>query len=234
MYKQGIYKETDRMSDLICDNYPMLLVMSRFGISLGFGEKTIGEVCRLNNVDTFTFLSVVNFLIEDSPIVTEDVLRKLSLETLIKYLHNAHDYFLNFRLPHIRRKLTDAISSCPGDVAFVISKYFDEYAEEVNKHMSYEEHTVFTYVSSLLKGEKDDKYNIAIFRKRHDQIEAKITELKYILIRYYPGESSHILNSVLFVIFATEEDLTTHTSVEDFLFVPAIMIYEELSSQGDK
>ena len=39
------------MSDLICENYPMVLVMSRFGIALGFGEKNIGEVCRQNGVD---------------------------------------------------------------------------------------------------------------------------------------------------------------------------------------
>ena len=32
MYKLGRYKQTDRMSDLICENYPMLLVISRFGI----------------------------------------------------------------------------------------------------------------------------------------------------------------------------------------------------------
>ena len=45
MYKNGKYRETDKMSDLICENYPMVLVMSRFGIALGFGEKNIGEVC---------------------------------------------------------------------------------------------------------------------------------------------------------------------------------------------
>ena len=39
MYKNGKYRETDKMSDLICENYPMVLVMSRFGIALGFGEK---------------------------------------------------------------------------------------------------------------------------------------------------------------------------------------------------
>ena len=32
MYKNGMYRETDKMSDLICENYPMVLVMSRFGI----------------------------------------------------------------------------------------------------------------------------------------------------------------------------------------------------------
>ena len=51
MYKNGMYRETDKMSDLICENYPMVLVMSRFGIALGFGEKNIGEVCRQNGVD---------------------------------------------------------------------------------------------------------------------------------------------------------------------------------------
>lgn len=60
-----MYRETDKMSDLICENYPMVLVMSRFGIALGFGEKNIGEVCRQNGVDACTFLTVVNFLVEE-------------------------------------------------------------------------------------------------------------------------------------------------------------------------
>jgi regulator of cell morphogenesis and NO signaling len=174
------------MSDLICDNYPMVLVMSRFGIALGFGEKNIGEVCRMSGVDPYTFLTVVNFL-ADEDITPEHDVRKLSVDDLIKYLHNAHDYFLNFRFPHIRRKLVEAISNCPDDVAFVIRRFFDEYAEEVNKHMQYEERVVFPYVKGLLKGERNDKYNISIFRKRHDQVEMKITELKNILIKYYPG-----------------------------------------------
>ena len=29
MYKNGMYRETDKMSDLICENYPMVLVMSK-------------------------------------------------------------------------------------------------------------------------------------------------------------------------------------------------------------
>lgn len=231
MYKRGKYQETDRMSDLICENYPMLLVMSRFGIALGFGEKNIGEVCRQNKVDACTFLTVVNFLTEDAitPIPMESINKCLSLDSLITYLHNAHDYFLNFRLPHIRRKLVDAIEGCAEDISFVIIKFFDEYAAEVNKHMTYEEKTVFPYVRSLLNGEKDLKYNIGIFSKRHDQIEMKIVELKNILIKYYPGVGTNMLNSVLFDIFATEEDLSTHNRVEDYLFIPAILALEKES-----
>ena len=227
MYKIGKYKETDKMSDLIGENYPMVLVMSRFGIALGFGEKNIGEVCRQNGVDTHTFLIVVNFLTEDNRVPVSEVDKGLSVESLITYLHNAHDYFLNFRLPHIRRKLVEAIAECPKDVAFVITRFFDEYADEVNKHMSYEEKTVFPYVRGLLDGVKDARYNITIFRKRHDQIEMKITELKNILLKYYPGPGSNLLNSVLFDIFATEQDLASHNHVEDYLFVPVILALEK-------
>lgn len=215
------------MSDLIGENYPMVLVMSRFGIALGFGEKNIGEVCRQNGVDTHTFLTVVNFLTEDAMVPVSEIDKGLSVESLITYLHNAHDYFLNFRLPHIRRKLVEAIEECPKDVAFVITRFFDEYAEEVNKHMSYEEKTVFPYVRGLLDGVKDARYNITIFRKRHDQIEMKITELKNILLKYYPGPGSNLLNSVLFDIFATEQDLASHNHVEDYLFVPVILALEK-------
>ena len=227
MYKNGKYRETDKMSDLICENYPMVLVMSRFGIDLGFGEKNIGEVCRQNGVDACTFLTVVNFLTQDVSAPVMNVDKCLSIEALITYLHNAHDYFLNFRLPHLRRKLLESIGECPQDVAFVIQRFFDEYAEEVNKHMSYEEKVVFPYVRDLLKGIKDPKYNISIFRKRHDQIEMKIVELKNILIKYYPGPGSNLLNSVLFDIFATEQDLASHNHVEDYLFMPAILALEK-------
>ena len=116
--KNGKYRETSKMSDLICENYPMVLVMSRFGIDLGFGEKNIGEVCRQNEIDTHTFLTVVNFLTEEETVPTAEVHKDISISSLITYLHNAHDYFLNFRLPHIRHKLTEAIVSCPKDVAF--------------------------------------------------------------------------------------------------------------------
>lgn len=227
MYKTGRYRETDKMSDLICENYPMVLVMSRFGIALGFGEKNIGEVCRQNGVDACTFLTVVNFLTEEVAAPFSHINKCFSLDALMTYLHNAHDYFLNFRLPHIRRKLMEATTDCPKDVAFVIRNFFDEYADEVQKHMSYEEKTVFPYIRDLINGKKDPKYNITIFRKRHDQIEMKIIELKNIIIKYYPGPGSNLLNSVLFDIFATEQDLASHNRVEDFLFVPAVLALEK-------
>ena len=52
-----------RMIYLIRDNYDLLQSLGSFGISLGFGDKTVREVCDEQNVDTYTFLAVVNFTI---------------------------------------------------------------------------------------------------------------------------------------------------------------------------
>ncbi len=221
MYRLGRYREDDRMGDLISDNYQLLLVLSRFGISLGFGDSRIGQVCRQNGVDTATFLAVVNF------ITGGEVDLDFSIEAMMGYLHLAHDYYTGFRLPAIRAKLIEALGDSGGDVSRAVIRFFDDYCAEVGGHMDYEEKNVFPYVRELLAGHRKSGYDIAIFRKRHDRVEAKLTELKNILIKYYPGDSSNELNGVLFDIFACEQDLASHNMVEDMLFVPAVTELEK-------
>jgi regulator of cell morphogenesis and NO signaling len=224
MYQLGKYKETDKMCDLICDNYPMLLVMSRFGIALGFGDQTVGEVCLRNRVDAKTFLAVVNLLIDDETQTITDT--SLSITSLVAYLKNSHVYFLDFKLPVIREKLLQAIDGEHHDVAQVVIRYFDEYAGEVRRHMNYEDEIVFPYVARLLEGEKQ-AYSIQTFCKQHDDVESRLSELKDIIIKYYPGTSSHELNNVLFDIFSCARDLAYHNAVEDSIFVPVIKALEQ-------
>jgi regulator of cell morphogenesis and NO signaling len=226
MYHLGKYKETDKMSDLICENYQMLLVMSRFGIALGFGEQSIGEVCRHNRVDAPTFLTVVNMLIDDERKEMADA--SISVASLVSYLKNAHAYFLDFRLPAIRNKLVEAIAGGSKDVAAVIVRYYDEYTGEVRKHMQYEENTVFPYVEALMNAGADARsYHIGIFGRQHEDIDAKLSELKDIIIKYYPANSSNELNSVLFDIFTCSLDLASHNDVENYLFIPVIKSIEK-------
>ena len=229
MYKSGGYGGDDRMCDLVCDRYSVLQVMSRFGIALGFGDKTIAEVCTDNKVDTATFLAVVNLLMNFGN--GEELAAEVSVRALTDYLHNSHGYFLDFRLPAIRRKLIEAVDCSQSDVSFAIMRFFDEYAAEVQRHMAYEEQTVFPYVESLLAGEKNTTYSMEIFRRQHDQVDAKLRELKNIIIKYYPSGSTNELNGVLFDIFTCEQELASHNAVEDDIFVPAV---ERLASESPR
>ena len=78
MHRLGKYTASDRMSDLVCGNYHILLIMSRFGIALGFGDRTVDEVCCQSGVDTATFLAVVNLLYDEGTTTVD--CRNVSLE----------------------------------------------------------------------------------------------------------------------------------------------------------
>ena len=56
------YKGTDKMAEIICSDSLLLQVMTRFGMSLGFGDDNIVQVCERQGVDSNTFLAVINFV----------------------------------------------------------------------------------------------------------------------------------------------------------------------------
>ena len=217
------YSAQNTMRELIRSNSLLLMVLSRFNIPLGFGDKTVSEVCNQNGVDTATFLTVANF-ISERPTKIEDI----DIAVLTGYLRRAHSYFLDFILPNIRRKLLSALDCSGGDdVAFVVLRFFDEYVREVRAHMEYENETVFGYIDALLGGSTTDGFSIHAFAAHHERMESKLMELKDILIRYCPTHNHDMLNSVLFDIINCEQDIASHCAVEDKLLVPNVIKLEK-------
>lgn len=229
------YKETDRMGDIICDDYRILQVISRFGLSLGFGDHSVAETCMAVGVDAPTFVAVVNFIRSNGrPANMSDVVDTISLPALMNYLRRSHDYFVKFRLPAIRRKLIEAIDcSARNQIAFLILKFYDEFAAEVGRHMDYEDKHIHTYVNDLMAGVKTSPdINIhKLSHQHHDnhaQLEKSLSELKSIIIKYYPNDSNaQLLNDVLIDLFMTEEDLFSHCHLEDTLFLEAVVRLED-------
>ena len=77
------------MTLLIGNIFTLLQFMNLFDFSLGFGDKTVQEVGRENGLDSRTFLAVVNFMIEDSYRMEDDV-KDISMPSLMNYLKHAH------------------------------------------------------------------------------------------------------------------------------------------------
>lgn len=221
------YNENSKMCDVISDEPSLLQMMSRFGIPLGVGERTVKEVCEANHVDPTTFLAVANFMKHGND-AAERYIDQVSVAALIAYLGQAHAYFLDFQLPNIRRKLLEAIDcSAQNEVSYLILKFYDDYMAEVRRHMQHENTRIFTYVNQLLEGKRTAGFEIAQFARSHSSIDKKLQELKNIIIKYYtPTENAELLNNVLYNIFTCEADLHTHCEVEDHIFVPAVQILE--------
>ena len=147
MKSQKIYEPNDKMFSLIRDNYNILQSLGSFGIKIGFGDRTVYEVCQRQGVDTYTFLAVVNLVINDHLGVKID--EHISMPTLLHYLKASHQYYLGFQLPTIRRELEAALEA-EDNLAKLILKLYDNYSAEIHRHMKYEEKELFPYVTALI------------------------------------------------------------------------------------
>ena len=198
MKNQKMYESDDKMISLIRDNYDLLQMLGAFGIQLGFGDKTVQETCESNGVDTYTFLSVVNFTINGSgeyertfsnekQVYADE---RLSVPTLIHYLEASHAYYLDFQLPFIRRELTECLNE-KDSLGQLILRLYDEYSHEIRRHMQYEQKTLFPYVRALLAGKTPNEYSIETFSKHHGAADKKLRELKLLIIKYLPNDGLH-------------------------------------------
>ncbi|WP_276892308.1 LuxR C-terminal-related transcriptional regulator [Hallella bergensis] len=232
MKNHKIYEPDDKLISIIKDNYNTLQSLGSFGINLGFGDKTVKEVCESQGVDTYTFLAVINFTINGYHNFEDTV--RLSIPTLMQYLKASHVYYLDFELPYIRRALVDALDE-NDNLARLILKLFDEYAHSIRKHMQYEEKTVFPYVEELAKGNASPNYDIETFSKHHTQIDQKLSELKNIIIKYLPSDGlrNNQLTAALYEIYNCEQWLKEHADVEDEIFIPVIRSLERKTKQSD-
>ena len=136
-----MYKGTDKICDLMSREEDAIQIISRFGLEMGVGEQTIEQVCAVHDVHTPTFLAIVNYKVFKQKALPADI----DVPTLRRYLQNAHNYFLNFRLPRLRRALIEAI--IPADpttkIPGLILRCYDEFVDEIRTHIEHENAGLF-------------------------------------------------------------------------------------------
>lgn len=226
------FTPSDRMYDLVAAHPELIQIISRFGIPVGFADKSVETVCADHNVDCRTFIAVINYVVGGK--VPDSAEAQLCIDTLLQYLRQSHIYFLEYFLPAIRRKLLEGIHFRSTDVSFLILRFFDEYTDEVRRHMEYEEKTVFSYVSALMQGDSESsgRFRISVYSDHHEQVSARLSELKSIILRYCPESADvNLLNDALHDIYRCELELESHCLIEDHIFVPQIARLEQKGEQ---
>lgn len=232
MKYQKMYEAEDKMISLIRDNYDLLQMLGSFGISLGFGDKTVRETCEANGVDCCTFLAVVNFTVNE--FTDTEHIEQLSVPTLMRHLEASHAWYLDFQLPFIRHELVESLDD-RDSLAQLILRFYDDYAHEIRRHMMYEQKTLFPYVNSLIEGSQTSDYSIDTFSRHHASADKQLRELKLLIIKYLPSDSFHNnkLMAALHDIYANEMWLYRHFMVEDRIFVPAVRRLEQIQRQSE-
>jgi regulator of cell morphogenesis and NO signaling len=242
-----LFHENTKMAELIHANYQLLPILNRFDIHLGFGDRTIAEVCEVQKVNLVFFLEIINSF-NDHHYFPQTQLQTFPLKLIISYIKKSHSYYLDHKIPQIENliKHLSLLADPSTKNAFqLIEKFFNEYKEELLEHIQYEEKRVYPYVLAIdqafLSGTIEDSVKKMIkaqsinkYAKEHHNIEDKLYDLKNLIIKYLPPSNDYTLSNTLLVeLFRLERDLNDHSRIEDKVLVPKVQRLEnELLSRG--
>ncbi|WP_372772991.1 hemerythrin domain-containing protein [Mangrovibacterium sp.] len=226
-----LFKKEDKMSSLVTANCNLLPVINRFGIRLGFKEKTIAEICTEQDVNPDFFLAIVNTYTDENYFPEQELL-SFSPLLLIDYLKNTHNYYIGYVLPKIERLLTKVMETCRDncDSLKMISSFYKKYKTELLLHLKTEDEKVFPYIVNLYKNRnrQPDQKSIAEYEDEHTNVEEKLSDLKNLVIKYLdPNYDHNAMNEFLLALFQFEKDLYDHARIEDAILVQQVIMLEE-------
>ena len=222
--KKTPFSKDTKFAELMTDDRRLLQLLPRFGIGLGFGDRSVEQVCQMNQVNTDLFLMICEIYSDSSFKPEKHELQQIDMGNLLSYLKASHLYYLDERFPHIEEHLQHIIDACGQKYGPMLSHFYDEYKQEVMRHIKYyEEEVVFPYVEALLDGRRTDSYKIDEFEHNHTNIQDTLDDMMNILLKYLPGdilpkERIEISHDII----ELSDDLNRHSLLEERILIPCV------------
>lgn len=236
-----IIKSSTQLAEAIHNNYLLLPILNRFDIQLGFGNKTVKQVCNDKQVNISFFLEIINsFLNEDY--FPQAQLQSFPMKLIIEYIRRSHIFYTDLKIPQIESLMNRLYQEAPDNAKKpfqLIIDFFAVYKNELFIHIENEEKNVHPYIlkideafqhenitSEIKKIVKEEPINKYV--DEHDNVEDKLFDLKNLIIKYLPPANDYTLsNSLLFELFRLERDLNDHSRLEEKILVPKVQHIEQ-------
>lgn len=229
MTSNSLFDANTRLADLVMARPELLSTLSRFGISLGFGDKTVATVCSECGVapDFFLLMCNVYAFSDYAPSLVQ--LMRTHMQGLVPFLKQSHLYYRDKRLLHISNHIGRIAALLPGErLSQAFLAFFNAYCDEVTQHFEREEREVFPHIEALQRGERDDHYRLADFSKSHGDLREKLDDLTQIIFKYLPASaSSDDSIDVITDLLQLSADLKKHYVVEEKIMVPYVKQLEK-------
>ena len=229
-----------KMADLMNRDFTLSGVLERVGLSFGFGDESVDEVCRRAGVNTDTFLLICNVYLDEDYSPSREVLERVDLKDVLRYLRLSHSCYMEVSVKSLSQALKQLMEPCGDTHKMIISRFFSDYTNELAKHFEFEEKVVFPYVEAMLDHNEDDDFSIDQYEEHHSDVQEKLDDLRKLLMTYLPPEcDQRLIHNALSSLFSLETDLRKHTIIEERILIPAVNHLEDLSEDdsaapGDK
>ena len=220
-----LFNRTTIVSNAIINHPKLVMVLERLGISLGLQDKNIEDLSKEYNINADLIVSLFNLQVfhvidKDAKISETDV------SLIVGFLKSSHKYYTGEFYPRIN-KLIDELNQKNEQLEFkMLRSFFDGYLQEVEQHFNYEDELVFPYIKALIENDekyKEIKYAVDEYKKHHDDIEDKLADLKFLLIKFLPAnQDTHIRRQVIMALSSLDDDLNIHARIENEIFIPLV------------
>ena len=205
-----------KMAELMNLNFNLLGVLTRMGLSFGFGEETVEEICKKGGVDVNAFLIICSVYAYDGYIPSSDHLNRTDLHDLVKYLRRSHTYYLDVAVRELGLALEHVLEPCTEKQRGVLWSFFTQYKDELTKHFEYEEKKVFPHVEAVLDHKIPRELTLSEYEDNHTSVSEKLEDLKNLLMKYTPAVcDQQQIYRALFYIYTLELDMEKHIAIED-------------------
>lgn len=216
----------DKMLQLVQANPNLLPVIHRFGIRLGFGNRSVADVCAAFQVNTAFFLAIVNTF-HNKHYFPEEQLLSFSPLLIVDYLKKTHAYYIGFSLPQIEDLIHRLLESTPeqNNEMKMIETFYLAYKRKLLEHIDEEEQQVFPFVGKLVQspetlGNPAFDFN---FEKEHEHVDLELDDLKNIILKYMVPEYDELIcNKLMEEIYRFEKDIRDHSRMEDAILIPQV------------
>lgn len=221
------------MADAINQYHSLLTVLPRLGIPLGFGEKSVEQLCAEHHVSQTLFTLISKVYIDQDYYPSIEELRQCPMQDLLQYLFQSHKDYLENKFPHIEQHLNALLEPMDKKYSTLIANFYTKFKEELVKHFQYEEEVIFPYMRQFISdndNSDDDTRHSNAFREQHDDIEDTLNDLTNLLLKYIPSDASSTERvDMLLDMYSLSSDIERHAMMEDRILLPYIQYLESQS-----
>lgn len=212
-----------KLADIVAENHNIILVLPRFGIPLGFGEKSVAEVCRAANVPVDFMLLICNLYTYDEFQPDINQFATIDMSLLVPYLEASHSYYTDERLPHIGKHINHIASRIEGKYGQLLKQFYSDFRNEIIDHFQCEEKYDFPRLISLQQGVRKRGSAKSHSEKSHEGLVDKLNDLTQIVYKYLPGNSlPEETMELVFDILQLSSDIQKHALVEEKILIPYV------------
>lgn len=236
-----LFNENSKLASVIHKDHSLLPVINRLGIKLGFGDKTIRNLCMGKGIDINFFVETINVFHYEA-YFPEKRLLDFSVSMVIDYLVKTHQYYIDYLIPENDRLIELFLSANPTESSEndLVRKFYAKFQEEFVIHINFEERVMFPYILELNNvievpesrshfKQKNPDFSITSFEKEHSSMDDKMDDLKNIIIKYLPPNyDQNRGNAFLSNLFLFEKDMKNHSRIEDHILIPKVKQLEKV------